>query len=99
MPAQRLALDVSLEVDRRGRYVHPIVVWMIPRRGGKTVGVTGAMADLAIRRPGSAGYYTAQRGSLASQWFREDFMPILEPLRGFYKPSLSTGRESLGVSR
>jgi hypothetical protein len=98
MPAQRLALDVSLEVDRRGRYVHPVVVWMIPRRGGKTVGVAGALADLAIRRPGSAGYYTAQRGSLASQWFREDFLPILEPLRPFYKPSLSTGRESLGWS-
>lgn len=95
MPAQRLALDVSLETDRRGRRVHPIVVWLIPRRGGKTVGVTGVLADLAIRRPASAGYYTAQRGSLASQWFREDFMPILEPLRAFYKPSLSTGRESL----
>ena len=60
MPAQRLALDVSLELDDRGRYVHPIVVLLIPRRGGKTVGVTGALADLAIRRPGSAGYYTAQ---------------------------------------
>lgn len=59
------------------------------------MGVTGVLADLAIRRPASAGYYTAQRGSLASQWFREDFLPILDPLAAFYKPSLSTGRESL----
>lgn len=95
MPAQRLGLDVALEVDRRGRRVHPVVVWLLPRRAGKTVSVTGALADLAIRRPGSAGYYTAQRGSLASQWFREDFLPLLTPMRRLYKPSLSTGRESL----
>lgn len=94
MPAQRLGLDVALETDRRGRRIHPVVVWLLPRRGGKTVSVAGTLVDLAIRRPGSAGYYTAQRGSLASQWFREDLLPILDPLTGLYKPSLSTGRES-----
>jgi hypothetical protein len=95
IPAQRLALDVSLEVDARGRRVHPVVVWLIPRRGGKTVSIGGVLTDLAIRRPGSAGYYTAQRGSKASEWFRQDYLPLLEPLTGIYKSRLYTGRETV----
>ena len=93
--AQELALDVALEVDGRGRYVHPTVVLLVPRRGGKTLSVAGVLADRAVNAAGSAGYVTSCKGPLASQWFRDDFVPLLDPFGGAVSHRFLTSRESV----
>lgn len=73
------ALDVAGEYDPvSGRYHYPIVVWVVPRRAGKSMAaLTGLVARAAGGR-GRRAWYTAHRREIAAALWRDDWYPILE---------------------
>lgn len=98
-PWQPAALDVALELDpRTGWPAHSLVVWLVPRRAGKSVAVSGAMLWRAAAQVGAHVFYTAQKGTIASQWFRDELLPPLtraSVFAGRYTSRMSQGREEV----
>ena len=95
MPHQQLVADVAGEVLPSGSFAYPLVVVLMPRRGGKT----GLMLPTNVHRasiiPGARCWYTAQTGGDAGTTFREDWLPIVAGLGPrVVKPRLSNGSES-----
>lgn len=101
MPHQRLIADVAGEVLPSGRMAYPVVVIILPRRGGKT----GLMLPTALQRvawvPRGRAWYTAQTGKDAGETFRDDWLELVKgsPLRRSVKTRASNGSESITVNR
>lgn len=75
---QRLVAQVASEKTPDGkRFRYPIVVLTMPRRSGKTVLIEAIMTQRALKDPGQAIYYTAQRASDAQAAWGE----LVETLR------------------
>lgn len=83
LPWQASALDVALEVDpeRPGRFAYPVVVWVVPRRAGKTAAVLVKSLRRLLAAPRRAGWYTAQTREDAAKQFRDEWVPTLERSR------------------
>jgi len=78
IPWQSAALDVASEILPSGRFAYPVVVWVVPRRAGKTIAVLAKVLErLQIARMTRA-WYTAQRREDAAKQFRDEWVPLLE---------------------
>lgn len=99
LPWQRDALDLALEFDpRTGLYVHKTVLMHVPRRGGKSVSNSGILHHRAMTIPRGRAWYTAQTGADASEWFREEHIPILEDATLFsrrWRKRMPNGKEQV----
>lgn len=101
MPHQRAMADVMGEVLPSGRMAYPVVVILLPRRGGKT----GLMLPTALERvawiPRGRAWYTAQTGKDAGETFRDDWLELVKssPLARSVKTRASNGSESITVLR
>ncbi|MBF6483852.1 hypothetical protein IU431_06730 [Nocardia otitidiscaviarum] len=71
MPWQHQVADVALEVDDRGRFVHPLVVISVPRQSGKTTLVLAKHVHRCLSRPRARAWHTAQTGQDARDQWRE----------------------------
>jgi len=100
MPHQQLIADVAGEVLPNGRMAYPVVVIIMPRRGGKT----GLMLPTALQRaawiPRGRCWYTAQTGQDAAETFRTDWAELAAnlPSRSI-KTRLSNGSMGITVSK
>lgn len=97
MPWQRQVSNVAGEVLPSGRMAYPVVVLIVPRRGGKTAMDLARKMQRAAAHPGSRCWYTAQTGGDAGVTFRQDWAPLVQ---GAFSSStakirLSNGSESI----
>lgn len=100
MPHQQLIADVAGEVLPDGRMAYPVVVVLMPRRGGKT----GLTLPTSIQRaawiPRGRCWYTAQTGKDAGSTFRDEWVERAELLGPrSIRSRLSNGSEALTVPR
>lgn len=101
MPHQQLIADVAGEVLPNGRMAYPVVVILMPRRGGKT----GLMLPTALQRvawiPRGRAWYTAQTGKDAGETFRDEWLELVKasPLKSSVKTRASNGSESITVAK
>lgn len=101
MPHQRMISDVAGEVLPSGRMAYPVVVLLLPRRGGKTKLLLPTFLQRASWLPGARCWYTAQTGSDAGLTFRQEWLPELAGLSesGHVGVRLSNGSEAFTVKR
>lgn len=97
MPWQLDAWDVAGELLPDGRMAHPVVVWIVPRRAGKSLGLLATFAQRLTTRRLYRCRYTAQTRQDAARTFRDEWVPAVEasPLHRLYKVRLSNGDEQL----
>ena len=100
-PHQRLISDVAGEVLPDGRMAYPVVVVLLPRRGGKTKLLLPTFLQRASHIERAKCWYTAQTGGDAGLTFREEWLPDLDDLaaRGLVRTRLSNGSESFTIPR
>lgn len=98
-PWQHVVSDVTGEVLPDGRMAYPVVVLLVPRRGGKTDLTLPTAVQRVSIAPGSRAWYTAQTGGDASDIMREEWIPRIVDeecsLHALAKAGLSNGREGL----
>lgn len=96
MPHQRLVADVAGEVLDDGRMAYPVVVVLMPRRGGKTKLLLPTFVQRAAWIEDARCWYTAQTGADAGDTLRNEWLPELDPLvdAGHVRTRLSNGSES-----
>jgi hypothetical protein len=101
MPHQQLVSDVAGEVLPDGRMHYPVVVVLMPRRGGKTKLLLPTFLQRASSIRRAKCWYTAQTGGDAGLTLREEWLPALDPLssRGLVRTRLSNGSEAFTVPR
>lgn len=101
MPWQSHVENVAGEVLDDGRMAYPVVVLIVPRRAGKTLGTLARSIQRAVAIPGGRCWYTAQTGGDAGLTFREEWVPIVKasPLASALTTRLSNGSESLTLPK
>lgn len=101
MPHQQLVSDVAGEVLPSGRMAYPVVVVLMPRRGGKTKLLLPTFLQRASMIPDARCWYTAQTGGDAGLTFKQEWLPALDGLsqRGHLSRRLSNGSESFTLTR
>lgn len=101
MPHQQLVSDVAGEVLPSGRMAYPVVVVLMPRRGGKTKLLLPTFVQRAAYIDGARCWYTAQTGGDAGDTFRQEWLPELDEYaeRGAVRTRLSNGSESFQLVR
>lgn len=101
MPHQQLISDVAGEILPSGRMAYPVVVVLMPRRGGKTKLLLPTFLQRASYIDGARCWYTAQTGGDAGDTFRQEWLPELDELveRRHVTTRLSNGSESFGLVR
>lgn len=78
---------------------YPIVVLSVPRRAGKTMLTLATnLAALDITADARC-WYTAQRRETAAKLFRDEWVPLLEPLARLYRLRKSQGSEGVHKRR
>lgn len=92
---QRQVADVAGELAADGRYRYRTVVLIVPRRAGKTRLMLPTLMHRAAQRPGRRCWYTAQDRSTAARLFREEWVPLLDPLRPHVRIRHSQGSETV----
>jgi phage terminase large subunit-like protein len=97
MPWQRHVSTIAGEVLPSGRMAYPVVVLIVPRRGGKTAMDLARKMQRAAADPGSRCWYTAQTGGDAGVTFRQDWVPAVQSAfsSSTAKVRLSNGSESI----
>lgn len=96
MPWQQYCADVSGEVDDKGRFVYPVVVYTVPRQAGKSALAIATCIQRALMRPSQRVWHTAQTGLDARDLFRQTADEVREsPLSGFVKIRESAGSEQI----
>ena len=98
MPWQRIAADVTSELDEFGRYWYDTVVIRVQRQAGKTQMVGDTATHRGLRTRAGRLWYTSQSGRLAGEWFRDEYLERLEAadvFTGRYRSSLRAGGESV----
>lgn len=78
MPWQRMAADVALEVDERGRFVYHDVIISVPRQAGKTTSTLTLGLHRTMTTPGGKIWYTAQTGQAARERFLQELAPDVQ---------------------
>lgn len=76
LPWQDEAAHTIGEVRPDGRMVFPIVILLVPRRGGKTYLTLPTLIQRASCAPDQRCWYTAQSQSDAEETFRDDWVPL-----------------------
>lgn len=97
MPHQQLVADVAGEVLPSGRMAYPVVVWIVPRRAGKTALDLARKMQRCAADVGARCWYTAQTGGDAGVTFRQDWVPAVQGAfsSSTAKVRLSNGSESI----
>lgn len=95
MPWQRMAADVALEVDHRGRFVYKTVVITVPRQSGKTAMIMALGLHRTLTTPRGKTWYTAQTGYHARERFLKDMADDAERLL----PSVINVKRGAGDTR
>lgn len=100
-PHQQFVSDVAGEVLPSGRMAYPVVVLLMPRRGGKTKLLLPTFLQRAAGLSRAKCWYTAQTGGDAGLTFREEWLPELDRLAeaGHVRTRLSNGSEAFTVVR
>lgn len=104
---QAAGLDVAgeLDVDRHGRptgrKAYPVVVWIVPRRAGKSVAALVALLAKATSAPMVRTWYAPHRREVGAALWRDEWFPLVEasrlaPLIGIRR---SNGSETMTVRR
>ena len=100
MPWQAGVADVMGEVvvDRDGRplrMAYPVVVLLVPRRGGKTLLTLATSLQRAAAGVDRRVWYTAQTGSDAARTFRDEWVPLVRrsSLAPYFRVRLSNGSQ------
>lgn len=98
-PHQAFISDVAGETLPDGRMAYPVVVVLLPRRGGKTKLLLPTFLQRASHIERAKCWYTAQTGGDAGLTFREEWLPDLDDLaaRGLVRTRLSNGSESFTI--
>lgn len=98
-PHQQFVSDVAGETLPDGRMAYPVVVVLLPRRGGKTKLLLPTFLQRASSIDRAKCWYTAQTGGDAGLTFREEWLPDLDDLaaRGLVRTRLSNGSESFTI--
>jgi hypothetical protein len=102
MPWQSDAVAVSCELDTAaGTMAYPFVVWVVPRRAGKTLATLAVAAQRAAAAPLMRCWYTAHKREAAATVFRDEWVPMLDRLaaRDVVKVRRSQGSEGFTVAR
>lgn len=107
MPWQCEAWDVAGEVvpadNTLGyRFAYPVVVWIVPRRAGKTLGVLANTAQRLTTRKLYRARYTAQTRQDAARTFRDEWAPAVHASPAasrLFRVRLSNGDEQLRLPR
>ena len=101
MPHQQLVADVAGEVLPNGRMAYPLVVSLMPRRGGKTKLLLPTFLQRASWIDNARCWYTAQTGADAGDVFRQEWLPELDELaeRRHLTTRLSNGSEGFTLTR
>jgi phage terminase large subunit-like protein len=95
-PWQMYVNDVAGELNDAGDgFRYPIVVLSVPRRAGKTVDVVATALDRMDINADVRGWYTAQRREDAAKQFRDEWVPMLEPLDRLYRLRRAQGSEGV----
>lgn len=79
-PWQLSAWDVAgelVEVDGVLRHAYSTVVWSLPRRAGKTIGVLARVLAL-LAAEDQRGWYTAQSRQDAATQLRDEWLPMIQ---------------------
>jgi phage terminase large subunit-like protein len=100
MPWQVEAWAVAGELEG-GRLAHPVVVWIVPRRAGKSLGVLATVMQRMATARLYRARYTAQTSQDAAKTFRDEWVPAIRMhgLDRLYRPRLSNGSEGLDLER
>lgn len=104
---QTAGLDVAgeLDVDRHGRptgrMAYPVVVWIVPRRAGKSIATLVALLARATGTPRARCWYAPHRREVGSALWRDEWFPILEGSRlaPLFHVRRSNGSETITVRR
>lgn len=99
MEWQHHVSNVAGELLPSGRMAYPVVVLIVPRRGGKSVQSLATNVQRCAAIPRARCWYTAQTGQLAGEVFREEWVPLVEsgPLNRVIRKRLSNGSERMAV--
>lgn len=76
-PWQAAALDVALERDGR-RMAYPVVVWIVPRRAGKSIAALAALLSRAVSGPRHRAWYASHRREVGAAMWRDEWFPLVE---------------------
>lgn len=88
--------DVAGELnDALDGFRYRIVVLSVPRRAGKTVDVVATCLDRMDITNDARAWYTAQRREDAAKQFRDEWVPMLEPLERLYRLRRAQGSEGV----
>jgi hypothetical protein len=100
MPWQRDLVDVAGEVEG-GAMAYPFVVVVVPRRAGKTLLALAVAAQRAALPGRMRCWYTAHKREAAATIFRDEWVPMLDPLaaRRYVRVRRSQGSEGFTVLR
>lgn len=105
-PWQRSALEVAgeLHTDRgqpTGRMMYPVVVWIVPRRAGKSVAAFVRLLSKATTGPRVRCWYTPHRREVGSALWRDEWFPLLEQSRLHQLAHVrrSNGSETITIKR
>lgn len=107
MPWQREAWAVAGEVVPADnvmgyRFAYPVVVWVVPRRAGKSLGVLATNAQRLTTRKLYRARYTAQTRQDAAKTFRDEWVPAVHASPAasqLFRVRLSNGDEQLRLPR
>jgi hypothetical protein len=75
------------------------VVLSVPRRAGKTTLCLAANLDHLDITPDQRAWYTAHRRETAAKLFRDEWVPMVEPLARLYRVRKSQGSEGIHKRR
>ncbi|MFJ8743430.1 terminase large subunit domain-containing protein [Embleya sp. NPDC127516] len=97
MPWQRYVLDVALEVDAAGVFVHREVGLSVPRQQGKTQQLLAVMVHRVMAWKRQQVVYAAQTRGMARTRFEDEFVATLDtsPLRRRYRTRMTNGNEAI----
>lgn len=99
LPWQDYVSNVIGEVEPDGRMTYPVVVLLVPRRGGKTYLTLPTCIQRVSIAAGSRAWYTAQTGGDASTQLREEWIPLVQastsPHLAAARARLSNGSEGV----
>lgn len=97
---QRDVADVAGELNDDGTgFRYPIVVLGVPRRGGKSTLTLAVNLDRMDLIGDARCWYTAHTREVAAKLYRDEWVPMLDPLTRLYRLRKSQGSEGVHKRR
>ena len=97
---QRDVADVAGELNETGDgFRYPIVVLSVPRRGGKSTLTLAVNLDRMDLAGDARCWYTAHTREVAAKLYRDEWVPMLDPLARLYRLRKSQGSEGVHKRR